>query len=214
MKSDVTEQNRKKIVWGIVLIVLGILLLIGLSKFGSILSILLIYPWVMSKITGISSDSYLARIIAVPAAIAIGLTFWQLILGNKKKRILGILIIGLIIILHSFAMIVVGQGEHPLIEELAAFRGSLPVFWAIPAIALVVVGFLIYRVISVEEPLISVRGYIGIMFILGALFLILAFLSYGLIKSNLGVLFTVTIELIIYCGLGLLFYGKYVKQES
>ena len=212
-----SRSNTRKIILAVILIALGILVLFGLFRFGSILTILLVYPWVFSKVSGISTDPYLAQMIAVPAAIAIGLTLWQLVFSkHKARRIAGVFVLGLIIVLHSFAMIVISQGKHPVTEELAAFRGSLSGFWIIPVVVLVALALFIYRVISLEwtGDLISTEKYIGMMSVLAALFLVLASLFYGLIESSLGMLFVVGIELIVYCGLGLLFYGKYVKEES
>ena len=103
-------QNKSKLVFGIVLVGLGLLLLIGMIKYASVLGIFLVYSYMVEEISGLGLNSYLAKAIAIPLGIGLWYVIVKLFFSWwEKKRILGIAILALFFVLHSLALFFISR---------------------------------------------------------------------------------------------------------
>lgn len=93
-----------KLFVGISLIVVSLLILIGLVKFGSLFAFFMIYPYVISEIIGMGINPYLSKIIAFLVAIAILFVIKYVFSWRAEKRNIGYAILAGLFIVHSLTM--------------------------------------------------------------------------------------------------------------
>ncbi|HCC23757.1 TPA: hypothetical protein DF272_06315 [Candidatus Falkowbacteria bacterium] len=79
-ETPVTKHNRKKLIWGFILVAFGLLMLFSLFKFGSIIAFFLVFPWFAEYMeVHAAINTWLAKIIAfLPAIffiISVGMIF-------------------------------------------------------------------------------------------------------------------------------------------
>ncbi len=119
IETNAVEDDMKRkagIIFGVIFISLAILMIVSLLKYATIFGFLLIYPYVVTKITGFGMNSYLAQGIGIVVAIPIWYAVFRLLFSWKKdRRMAGMITIVAFFALHSFSMFLL-QGDslvHP-----------------------------------------------------------------------------------------------------
>jgi hypothetical protein len=81
----------KKLIWGALFIGLGILMIIGVIRFGSLIAFLWIYSWTVDELElTLGLNHYLANLVALVPAIAMAYGIVRLFSTNQARRNVGI----------------------------------------------------------------------------------------------------------------------------
>jgi len=110
-------KRTAKLFLGLFFVALAILILISLVKYASIFGFLMVYPYVVSKISGFGMNPYLAQAIGIVVAVPLWYAIFRLFFSWKKdRRLAGMITIAAFFALHSLAMFLI-QGDslvHPI----------------------------------------------------------------------------------------------------
>jgi hypothetical protein len=93
-------MSRQRLIIGLILIFGGILFLISIWRFGSILGFFLVYPWVISHVLGYGLNPHLSNIIALVITFFLVVFIWRLFILKPKAGLA--CLVGLLILQSSY----------------------------------------------------------------------------------------------------------------
>ncbi|HCC23749.1 TPA: hypothetical protein DF272_06275 [Candidatus Falkowbacteria bacterium] len=87
------KRSRKKLIWGIILFVFGLLMLFSLFKFGSLIAFFLVFPWISEYLElHAALNPWLAKMIAILPAILFVISVGMILSFRRRKRLIGIIL--------------------------------------------------------------------------------------------------------------------------
>ncbi|MBT5337890.1 hypothetical protein HN858_02165 [Candidatus Falkowbacteria bacterium] len=102
---------------GIFFVGLAVFLFLGLVMYADFIGFLMVYPYIVVKVSGYGLNIYLAQVIGLIIGIGLWVTIFKFFLSwNKKRRYIGFGLIVLIFVSHSLVMYAVNYNTivHPI----------------------------------------------------------------------------------------------------